>query len=233
MTINGAMNNIRHRVMRNLLLAATVVALLLTGCRKEDNYNYVSLDKHTVEMRTGDTRKIHVISGDPDNVVWQSANEFVASVTDGEISGLRIGQTQVVCNNAAVSVTVKGRIDLYDEPMDNLRWGMTKEQLVTLLGVPGKIADNILTYNVVSSVNSFKSYEFDRNNRLITASITVAKDKTSQLDDFLAERYMLINSGDSHSRDYINSLKYSTASMVVSRTSYDENYWLVSYQQVN
>lgn len=207
------------------------MSVIFTGCRKDGGGNNVTLDKYALEMRTGDVQTVYVVTGDPNNVAWGSLNEFVATVDRGKISGLRIGQTIVTANNASVAVSVRGRIDLYDEPLDNLRWGMTKEQVVSLLGVPAKIDGNVLTYDLTSSVNSFKSYEFDSNNRLTVANISVSKDKTSQLDDFLGERYLLMNSGSSEDRDYINSLTYSTATMVVSRTSLDESYWLVSYQQ--
>lgn len=222
---------LKHNIMKKLLPVIIAVALTATGCRKDDNYNNITLDRYAVEMRTGDTQTVYVVTGDPDNVAWGSVNDFVATVAGGKIFGLRIGQTVVTANNASVAVTVKGRIDLYDEPLDNLRWGMTKEQVVALLGVPAKIDNNVLTYNLVSSVNSFKSYEFDMNNRLAAANITVSKDKTSQLDDFLAERYMLINSESDVRRDYINSLTYSTATMAVSRTTHDDDYWLISYRQ--
>lgn len=217
--------------MKRLFLVLIAIPAILSGCRKDDTYNNVTLDKYSIEMRTGDTQTVHVVTGDPDKVAWGSVNGFVASVDNGKISGLRIGQTIVTANNASVSVTVKGRVDLYDEPMNNLRWGMTKEQVVSLLGVPAKIDNNILTYTLISSVNSFKSYEFDRNNRLTVANITVSKDKTAQLEDFLGERYLLINEGSGVDKDYINSLTYSDATIIVSRTVYDDDYWLVSYQQ--
>lgn len=218
-------------IMRKLFFVLIAIPAILTGCRKDDGGNNVTLDKYALEMRTGDVQTVYVVTGDPNNVAWGSLNEFVATVDRGRISGLRIGQTVVTANNASVAVTVRGRIDLYDEPLENLRWGMTKEQVVSLLGVPAKIDGNVLTYDITSAVNSFKSYEFDSNNRLTVANISVSKDKTSQLDDFLGERYLLMNSGSSQDRDYINSLTYSTARMVVSRTSLDESYWLVSYRQ--
>ena len=183
-------------------------------------------------MRTGDTQIVYVETGDPDNVAWRSDNEFVATVERGRISGLRIGQTRITANNASVSVTVRGRSDLYDEPMEDLSWNMTREQVVNRLGLPDKMENNVLTYDLVSSVNSFKSYEFDSNNRLVAANITVGKDKTAQLDDFLNERYLLLNGSEQGDKNYINNLTYSTSTMTVGRTGYDDDYSLVSYRQI-
>lgn len=106
---------------------AALPAVLLAGCKQESNYNNITLDKYALEMRTGDTQIVYVETGDPDNVAWRSDNEFVATVERGRISGLRIGQTRITANNASVSVTVRGRSDLYDEPMEDLSWNMTRE----------------------------------------------------------------------------------------------------------
>ena len=219
--------------MRKFVLTlAALPAVLLAGCKQESNYNNITLDKYALEMRTGDTQIVYVETGDPDNVAWRSDNEFVATVERGRISGLRIGQTRITANNASVSVTVRGRSDLYDEPMEDLSLNMTREQVVNRLGLPDKMENNVLTYDLVSSVNSFKSYEFDSNNRLVAANITVGKDKTAQLDDFLNERYLLLNGSEQGDKNYINNLTYSTSTMTVGRTGYDDDYWLVSYRQI-
>ncbi|HIW97813.1 MAG TPA: hypothetical protein H9866_04920 [Candidatus Tidjanibacter gallistercoris] len=219
--------------MKRMSLACVALfAALLAGCKNDDGYNNVTLDRYVLEMRTGDTQTVYVVTGNPNGVAWRSDNEFVATVDAGRISGLRIGQTRITANNASVSVTVKGRVDLYDEPMANLTWGMTKEQVVNRLGLPDRMEDGILTYELVSSVNSFKSYEFDGNNRLTASSITVSRDKTAQLDDFLNERYLLLGDSDRQDKDYIDNLTYTTSSMLVSRTVYDGDYWLVTYRQI-
>ena len=226
-------NEYRISGMRKFVLTlAALPAVLLAGCKQESNYNNITLDKYALEMRTGDTQIVYVETGDPDNVAWRSDNEFVATVERGRISGLRIGQTRITANNASVSVTVRGRSDLYDEPMEDLSWNMTREQVVNRLGLPDKMENNVLTYDLVSSVNSFKSYEFDSNNRLVAANITVGKDKTAQLDDFLNERYLLLNGSEQGDKNYINNLTYSTSTMTVCRTGYDDDYWLVSYRQI-
>ena len=116
--------------------------------------------------------------------------------------------------------------------MEDLSWNMTRKQVVNRLGLPDKMENNVLTYDLVSSVNSFKSYEFDSNNRLVAANITVGKDKTAQLDDFLNERYLLLNGSEQGDKNYINNLTYSTSTMTVGRTGYDDDYWLVSYRQI-
>lgn len=207
-----------------------LLPMLLVGCKETTSYNNVALDRYTLELRAGDTQSVYVVAGDPDNVLWQSDDEFVATVDGGAISALRIGRTRITANNAAVSVTVVGRSNLYDEPMEGLEWQMTREQVVDKLGLPDEMADGVLTYNLSSSVNSFVRYTFT-GNRLVEAAITVSRTATSQLDDFLGERYLLLDDSDSRQdKDYIDRLTYDEATMVVTRTGFDNDYWIVTYK---
>lgn len=220
--------------MKKLIFAILAAAAgMLTGCKEESGYNNITLNTYKLDMRAGDAQKVEITSGNPDDVRWRSENEFIATVDDGLISAQRIGQTRITANNAAVVVTVEGLSNLYDNPMDGLSWGMTQEQLYDKLGMPSTKDEKSMTYNMVSAINSLKTYSFV-DNRLVSAAITVTKDKTSQLDDYLNERYLLLNDDETRQdRDYINALTYSMATLLVTRTSYDDNYWLVSYKQIN
>ena len=222
--------------MKKILFTVAVVLVALTGCKKEVSYNNITLDKYAVKLKAGDSQQLYVTSGDPNGVVWRSENEFVATVDKGKISGHRIGTTRVIANNAVVNVVVDGRYDLYDEPIEKVEWGMSKEEVSKIMGFPDKVEGNVISYDVESSVNSLKTYEFDSNNRLIATGITVAKDKTAQLDDFLNERYLLITKGDVSEladRDYINGVDVASATMLVSRSGYDADYWIVTYKDIN
>jgi hypothetical protein len=212
---------------------AVLAAAALTGCRERSDHDSVTLDRYALEMRTGDTQTVYILTGDPDRTVWRSDNEFVATVRNGRISGCRIGKTRITANNASVAVTVTGRSSLYEEPMEELRWGMLREEVVARFGLPDRLEENVLTYRLDSSVNSFRSYDFDEHNRLVAAHITVARDKTLQLDDFLGERYLQLSDDDRQERDYIDNLTYTQATVRVSRVGYDDDYWLVSYRRIN
>ena len=85
---------------------AVLAAAALTGCRERSDHDSVTLDRYALEMRTGDTQTVYILTGDPDRTVWRSDNEFVATVRNGRISGCRIGKTRITANNASVAVTV-------------------------------------------------------------------------------------------------------------------------------
>lgn len=220
----------KKNLMKKLVLILFVLPMLFAGC-SDDNKGGVSLDKYRVEFKTGDTKQVHVTAGDPNSVIWRSDNEYIATVEKGRITGHRIGSTFVFANTTIVAVVVNGRYNLYDEPTSKVRWGMTKDEVTRQMGFPDKVDNNVITYNLNSSVNSFESYEFDANNRLCVANITVSREKTSQLDDFLAERYLLLSSSvENENQDYINGLTTGTSTMTVRRAVYDEAYWIVSYR---
>ena len=207
--------------------------LMLSGCESKSSGETIALSKYALDLRAGDAETVYVTEGNPDEVVWRSTNEFVATVDRGQVKGLRIGTARVWANTASVAVTVKGRYDLYDEPMDGLRWGMTREELVDKLGFPDGVADNVLTYEMVSSINSFRSYEFDANMRLVAASISVSRACTDDLEAFLGERYLLITTDNRPDKQYIDALTVSDATQVVTLAAYDADYWIVTYRNIS
>ena len=149
------------------------------------------------------------------------------ALLEGAEALLKEGKDAILASSASCNRAELDRSVAVGEKLN-----MTREQVVNRLGLPDKMENNVLTYDLVSSVNSFKSYEFDSNNRLVAANITVGKDKTAQLDDFLNERYLLLNGSEQGDKNYINNLTYSTSTMTVCRTGYDDDYWLVSYRQI-
>lgn len=215
--------------MKKLVLTLVIPALLFSACKKE-SYNNITLDKYQLSLLSGDSQKINVLSGDPDNVLWISDNPFVATVDNGNITGVRVGKARISANNTSVAVLVNPRSNLYVEPVADFHWGVSREYVINTLGIPDKLENNTMRYDMSSAVSSFKIYMFDDNGRLIAAGITINRDKTSHLDDFLNERYFLLTDDGDINKEFINALSYSKASMSVSRNAYDNNYWIVTYR---
>lgn len=213
-----------------LIFAAAAMA---AGCSGDSGSVPVVLDRNVVELRVGDVQQIKVVAGDADGVRWRSGNEFVASVSEGRITGQHIGRTSVLADDVPVMVTVKGRYFLYDEPLAGLEWGITKEKLAETLGFPDRVEDDTVIYRVESSVNSLRIYEFDKNGRLFRAGVTVRRSMTDQLDDFLAERYLRVSPDGQETVEYIDALVSADAGMRVVRSVYDDDYWMVTYSPVS
>lgn len=216
--------------MKKLVWTLVLPALLLAACKRQDSYNNITLDRYQLSLLSGDSQKINVQTGDPENVLWTSDNPFVATVDKGTISGIRVGTARISANNAVVSVRVNPRSNLYVEPITDFRWGVTREYVINTLGIPDRIENNTMRYDMSSAVSSFKIYMFDDNGRLIAAGITINRDKTSHLDDFLNERYFLLTDDGEINKEFINALSYTHADMSVSRNAYDNNYWIVTYR---
>ena len=218
--------------MKNLFWTLLMPAMLLGACKNNDHYNNITLDKYKLEMQSGDSQKINVLTGDPDNVLWTSDNQFVATVDKGVVSAMRVGNARITANNASVVVKVSPRSNLFIEPVSDFPWGVSREFVINAIGIPDKLENNTMRYDLSSAVSSFKIYMFDDNGRLIAAGITVSRDRTSHLDDFLNERYLLLTDDGEVNKEYINAPTYSSADMSISRNAYDNNYWIVTYRSL-
>ena len=218
--------------MKKFFWALVLPAILLSGCKVNEHYNNITLDKYKLDMQSGDSQKINVLTGDPDNVLWTSDNPYAVTVDKGVVSALRVGNARITANNASVAVKVSPRSNLYVEPITDFQWGVSREFVIGTIGIPDKLENNTMRYDLSSAVSSFKIYMFDDNGRLIAAGITVNRDRTSHLDDFLNERYQLLTDDGEVNKEYINALTYANADMSISRNAYDSNYWIVIYRSL-
>lgn len=218
--------------MRKLFPLFLLITIVLSACSKNDSQR-LTLDTYDIELKSGDSKTVKVLSGDS-NVNWRTENIYVATVDNGKVTALHVGKTMLLANNTAALVTVSPRYMLYNEPIDHTKWGMTKNDIYKLMGdkFPDKMEGNLFTYNIESPVNSFTTYEFNSNERLTSVHISVSKQNSSDLDQFLAERYQEIPGGSENEKHYFNGTSNSAATMLVSRSSYDNNHWLVSYKDV-
>lgn len=219
--------------MKRLLPLFLLLSLVFSGCNNDDSHQ-LTLDNYNIELKSGDSKTVRVLSGET-GINWRTENSFIATVDNGKVTAHRVGKTLLLANNTAAMVTVSPRYLLYDEPIVNTYWGMNKNDIFRLMGekFPDKMESNLFTYYIDSPVNSFKTFEFDFSERLIAVSISVAKQKVTELDNFLAERYQEMPGGTEIERHYINGNTQTTSTMLISRTSYDDDYWIVSYRRVN
>lgn len=218
--------------MKKLFPLFLLIPLVFSGCGKSDPPR-LSLDSYNIELKAGDISTVKVMSGET-GVAWRIENPYVATVDNGKVTGIRVGKTMLLANSTPAVVNVTPRYMLYEEPVKGTRWGMTKNEIYKLMGdkFPDRMEGNLFIYNIESSVNSFKSYEFDKNERLIAVNITVNKEFGTELDNFLAERYMDISGDSTTGKHYLNALTQAASTMLISRTSYDDDYWVISYRDV-
>ena len=118
----------------NKFFAIALAALMIVGCKtpgqQEVSVNSIKLDKEVLQIKKGETAQLKA-TVDPAGaaeVTWQSSNEAVATVADGLVTGIAVGDAYIVAT--ADTKTARCKVTVYEE-------GQT---VVTLDKVTAKIA---------------------------------------------------------------------------------------------
>lgn len=158
---------------------------------------------------------------------WISSNDFVASVNNkGYVKAEHVGSCIISNGKHKCSVTITPKSTFITEPITE--WGMSKAQLIAKCGNNYKETSNSIGYISNNTIAPIIVYLFDNNNKLTSSTITVSTDYSSELTDFLLERYHFVeNDGDNYS--FVNGYTSEKISTVVNMSLYNKSYWTVMY----
>ncbi|MDE7410412.1 MAG: hypothetical protein K2M94_00020 [Paramuribaculum sp.] len=168
----------------SLMLPLTTM-LMFTACGDEpDN---IKLSKTTYTMYHEDTQTIE--GTNVADIVWESDNEFVATIKNGTITGQYVGKTSVksTTQNLSFTVDVKPKYNTYEEP--HLEWGASKSAIKAKYGTPTSENTNSLLYETSNSNAPIMLYMFE-NGKMTTCGVVCKMSTAYQLGDFLVERYV-------------------------------------------
>lgn len=160
---------------------------------------------------------------------WRTSNNFVASVDNaGNVSAEHVGECTISNGRQNCKVTVKPKSNLIKEPITE--WGISKSQLISKSGSDYIKSGNSIGYKTNNSIAPITMYSFDNNDRLSSSLIIVDTNYTSDLADFLIERYqpVAVDGYDFYFTDGYTTQSITTA-IGMSLYEYDKNYWLVLY----
>ncbi len=143
----------------------------------------------TYTMYQGETQYIESLTDD--DLMWNSENEFVATIKSNVITGQYVGKTIVksTTTNQMFYVEVKPRYNIYEEPC--LEWGASKATIKAKYGTPQFEDSNNLMYQTHSYNAPVKLFVFE-NGELSTSVVVCSIYTADQLGDFLMERYIPI-----------------------------------------
>lgn len=161
--------------------------------------------------------------------VWKSSNDFVASVNnDGNVIAEHVGKCTISNGKNSCKVTVTPKSNFLKEPITE--WGISKSQLISKCGSDYKESGNSIGYLTNSNVAPITMYSFDSNDRLSGSVVMVNTDYTSEMADFLVERYqpVYVDGYDFYFTNGYTAQSISTA-VCVSLYKNNKNYWLVVY----
>lgn len=169
-------------------------------------------------------------------ITYTSEDEYHASVSaSGLVTAGRIGETNIVLTNGKdtkkVKITVKPESNLYSEP--DLTFGMSRSAVIAKLGTPYPADgdDRAMMYINWSVGTPALMCIFDEFDRLEYYIFMVETAYSSELVDFLVERYALAamdEDGDVFAI-FLNALDVNKADMAVGLRFYDSSYIMAMY----
>ena len=202
------------------------MAISFIGCKKE---KLITLSTTSTTLHHGETYGISAQCDDP--ITYTSSNEYYAKVSSlGKITARYVGRTTISLksedDNRLFTVIVAPKYNLYSEP--NIRFGETKNSVISKLGTPDATTDGGIAYNNYSSAAQMLIVLLDDYDKVEGYGVVVKTSYTSELGDFLEERYDFVGYSDEIFM-YRNALTNTEATMIVAMKLYNINYWMVVY----
>ncbi|MCM1532013.1 MAG: hypothetical protein NC048_00970 [Bacteroides sp.] len=173
--------------MKKVMLLAFVAVMFVTSCTDEDK---ATLSKTHYTLYHSKTERIQ--GKNVEDVEWRSANDFVATISNGMIEGQYVGNTSVKSKNNGLSfsVNVVPQYNLYDEP--DIEWGASLATIKSRYGTPYSSSSTALIYESSNPDVPYYVYTFN-NTGLYTSGVVVRVSAASTLANFLMERYVALS----------------------------------------
>jgi hypothetical protein len=215
--------------MKKLVFILAVVALVLTGCSKDEEPDVISLKVSEKTLYHDDEYQIEATSKGA--ITYAVENEYHAKVSEtGLVTAKFVGETNILLSNGEDSKTfkviVKPQSNLYSEP--DVKFGDSKSSIIAKFGTPETESGNSILYDDYSNSAPIVMFSFDSSNKLTSYAVMVKSMYSSILADFLLERYLAVSENDGLFM-FINGLNTNTATMAIGLQLYNTSYWMVMY----
>lgn len=207
-----------------------IAVLLLASCEKEQKRS--SFNTPTLEMYADGEYSLTVIN-DVSGTKFASSNEYVAQVSQtGVISSNYIGKVTITKGDARCELTVKPRYSTYTEPV--IEWGLSKSSIISKVGSSYSFSNGVLTYQTGNKKAPQCMYSFDSNSKLTASAVSVYTTYTSELTEFLLERYKPYTySPEDYMFVFIDGLTTTTAKNIIVLSIYNAAYIFVMYTDID
>ena len=215
--------------MRKVVLLFAVLMGVFAGCSNDKEPDLISLNETSKTLSYKDEYQIEAKSNS--KITYLSENKYHAEVSEsGFVKANRIGETNILVSNSedskSVKITVKPKYNTYTEP--DVKFGDTKSSIITKFGNDYVETSNGIAYANYSNAAPIVMFLFDDDNKLDDYAVMVKTVYSSDLVDFLLERYLAIAESDGIFM-FINGLNINTATTAIGLSLYDISYWMVMY----
>lgn len=211
--------------MKKMTMALFIISII-GGCTKEKDP--VTLDRESVSLYYKDSVQLRA-NPPSGNLIWYSSHPYHATVSPtGMVKAGKIGKATITVEQARCFVEIVPKHNLYEEPVTD--WNIYKDELIAQLGKPYRMENHFVVYEYNDTV-PFIFYSFDTDNKLRSAMVLIKSVYSSQLSEFLDERYTLFSMGSTPELQYfyINALRENDATLRVGMGIYNLDYRAVSY----
>jgi len=212
------------------ILYFLIAVLILASCEKAQKTS--SFNVTTLEMYADDDYSL-TVSNDVSGTKFVSSNEYVAQVSQaGTISSYHIGKVTITKGEARCELTVKPRYSTYTEPI--MEWGLSKSSIISKVGSSYSSSNGVLTYQTGNKKAPQCMYSFDSNSKLTASAVSVYTTYTSELTEFLLERYKTYTySTEDYMFVFIDGLTIATAKNIIVLSIYNASYIIVMYTDID
>lgn len=207
-----------------MLLAALIVAILATGCKKKDEPQQIT----TQEISFYSGEQVAINTNNNTSTGWTSSNTFVAMVKNDSTLAKHVGNCLLTATNGSTAnVTVLPRYRFFQEPVT--QWDIDTTSLLSRITLrPARAfcldSANRSMIGVLKIPNVEATlYYFEDNKLKLTWSLIPKKDSVlSHMEEFMLERYEYMESvvestiwSDATVHKYMNAYSPKDASTIV------------------
>ena len=108
-----------------ILIIAIILVTIFTTCNKEREVERITLDRNFISLKVGEKTKL-ILSYFPENATnskidWYSTNDGIATVSGGNVVGVKKGKVAIVVKtaNGKLTDTCFVNVDNYNDPFNN------------------------------------------------------------------------------------------------------------------
>ncbi len=211
--------------MKKVLIAATAafVGLSLVSCSSGDDEAF-SISEKAITIQKGDKYTITHTG----KASWDSEDEFVASVSDGVISGNHVGETMVYAmangNKHNCNVSIKGTYNYFREPMCKMKMSQddVKKYESRSLDTKRSTSTMLIYYPAQNEDIDVVVYTFENNelkNALVAMAMHGDSSKALQMmNAFMSERYVGVVANQGYTYINANNLENASKQIFVTNT---------------
>lgn len=199
-----------------------IMSLGLSSCSSDDDPKYPD-----VTINAGETKELT----EGKDLEWKSENEYIATVSNGQIYAGKVGKVKMVSEDGSFSVNVTPKYTYFEEPY--LKFGTSIGSVKKAMkgyNIMAEENEELLYYGKGEEYRSIIRYHFE-DSKLKYTYIYTSSSHAKQLVDWANERYIYITTED----DYIEMISVDQKNLIIITPAKLNDTWLyaIGYAEID